>query len=125
MHVTELAELTRINEAIDDIGFHDLPVDAIRFSMEDRSITLDVRDRDDDANVYRNIVLSFHDVRDVRLQDHGLILIHEIYDYTLTVQEDRFDLSIVFLCGHSAPSLELTFTFSTLILDGWPWREDA
>ena len=125
MPVTELAELTRITNAIDDIGFHDLPVDAIRFSMEDRSITLDARDHDDDANVYRNIVMSFHEVQDVRLQDHGLILIEEIHSCKLIAKGDRFDLSIVFLCGHSGPSLELAFTFSTLILDGWPWRENA
>lgn len=125
MNVTELADLALLQAAIDDIGFHDLPVDAIRFSMEDRSVTMDVRDYDDDANAYRNIVASFHGVRDVRMQDHGLMLIEEITGCTLTPTGERFGVSIVFLCGFSGPSLEVGFTFSTLILAGWPWRENA
>lgn len=125
MNVTELNDLELIRTAIDDIGFHDLPVDAIRFSMEDRSITMDVRDYVEDANVYRSIVMSFHGVRDMRMQDHGLLLVEEITGCTVTARGNRFGASILFLCGFSAPSLELGFTFSTLILDGWPWRESA
>lgn len=114
-----LSGLQEIQRALDNIDLHDRPVDAIRFDLSEATVEFHVR-AFDEADEAHDVTMMFHEAADLHLQDNDLLRVEEIHRGELTPVGDRFKLVLVLLCGFGGPSLQMSFTFGTLSLKGWP-----
>lgn len=106
--------LASIRSMIDAIEFHDLPVHGIHFGLEEKRIALIVSKVNEHSDENDLIEVLFSNTCELTLEDRNLLTIEEIYGYDLSSIGQRYRIRIVFLTGHSRPSLTMEFCFDDL-----------
>ena len=111
---SEYPNLANIKTMIDEVEFHDLPVDGISFGVDDKRIVLVVLKFNEHSQEYDRIEFLFSNTSDLILEDRNFLAIQEITHYELSAIGQRHRIQIMFLTGFSGPSLTMEFWFDDL-----------
>lgn len=105
--------MNKIIDKIDEIEFHDLPVENLQFVFDPPlSLVLTVFQYDDDLGLYRRYAIRFKEISTIDLPNlelnFGMQVSVDINNFNYSF-ENIFTCDIELVFGHSHPSWNLVF----------------